>query len=74
MFYLFNLFKTFKELIDIDKKYKPKEIADMLNVTVQVIYKWIKQGKLKGYRQVSRYFVYGKDLKEFAEANHFDIE
>ena len=36
--------------IDMDKKYKPKEFAKMLGVTVKTLQRWDNDGKLKAYR------------------------
>lgn len=57
-------------MIDTEKKYTPTEIARMFEVTPPAVYKWIKEGKLEGYKKVGRYYVDGLELKKFAEANN----
>lgn len=37
-----------------DNYYKVKELADMLDVSVFTIYKWIKEGKIEHYRIFDR--------------------
>lgn len=51
-------------------KYKPKEFAEMIGVSVKTLQRWDNMGKLKAYRTpTDRRYYTDKQLKEFAKDN-----
>lgn len=56
-------------------KYKPKEFAEMLGVSVKTLQRWDKQGKLKAYRTpTDRRYYTDTQLREFAKDNPSIVE
>jgi excisionase family DNA binding protein len=47
--------------------YSVKEVSQRLNVTPVTIWKYLKQGKLKGQKAMGRWFILDEDLMEFFE-------
>ena len=47
-------------IIYLNKNYKPKEFAELLNVSVLTLQRWDNTGKLKAYRTPTnrRYYTY----------------
>lgn len=50
----------------MEKNYKPFEIAEMLDVGIKTVYKWIAAGRLKAHKfGPSRLRIYQSDLDRF---------
>jgi len=47
-----------------------QDIADLLNVTHNTIYRYIKSGELASIKIGNRHVFYEKDLKDFLDKNH----
>lgn len=47
------------------KFYTPQEVADMLNVTLRTVYRYIKAEDLKANKVQGRWAIAEKDLEEF---------
>ena len=47
--------------------YTLPEIRDGLGITITTLRNWIKQGRLKANKTGVRYFIQGKDLKQFLQ-------
>jgi len=45
--------------------YSTLEISQKLNVTPNTIWKYLKQGRLKGQKRMGRWFISGEELIEF---------
>jgi len=45
--------------------YSVKEVSQKLNVTPVTIWKYLKEGKLRGQKTMGRWFILDKDLMEF---------
>ena len=45
--------------------YSVKEVSQKLNVTPVTIWKYLKEGKLRGQKAMGRWFILDKDLMEF---------
>jgi excisionase family DNA binding protein len=45
--------------------YSVKELSQILNVTPATIWKYLKQGKLKGQKTMGRWFILDKELVKF---------
>ncbi|KAB2425453.1 hypothetical protein Q73_01340 [Bacillus coahuilensis m2-6] len=51
---------------DMGQLYTVSEVCDILNVDRQLMYKWLKEGKIKAMKLAdSLYRISEKDLKEF---------
>lgn len=48
-----------------NKNYKPKEFAELLNVSVKTLQRWDREGILKAYRTITnrRYYTYAQYLE-----------
>jgi excisionase family DNA binding protein len=57
------------ERINDDKLYSPKEVAELFGVSLQSVYFWINDKRLKAMKIGRRWFVDGKSLKEFVKTN-----
>ncbi len=49
--------------------YTPRQVAELLQLTPQVIYEYIKAGKLPAIRLRTRYRISAEDLERFLEAS-----
>ena len=47
------------------KMYKPKEVADLLDMNVQTIRKYLRENRIAHYKIARNYFVSESQLKEF---------
>ena len=47
--------------------YSALEISQKLNVTPVTIWKYLKQGKLKGQKRMGKWFISGEELIDFFE-------
>ncbi len=47
----------------------PKEVADRLRVTDQAVYKWLKEGRLDGYKFGRAVRVSRKSVEQFVESS-----
>jgi hypothetical protein len=45
--------------------YSTLEISQKLNVTPNTIWKYLKQGKLKGQKVLGKWFISGEELTDF---------
>ena len=45
--------------------YSVKEVSQKLNVTPVTIWKYLKEGKLRGQKTMGRWFILDEDLMEF---------
>ncbi len=45
--------------------YSTLEISQKLNVTPNTIWKYLKQGKLKGQKVMGKWFISGEDIIDF---------
>ena len=51
-----------------DKKlYSVKELSQILHVTPVTIWKYLKQGKLKGQKAMGKWFISDKNIVDFFE-------
>lgn len=53
--------------IENSKLYTPEEVADMLKVKKQTVWKWLRQGILHGVKIGKLWRIPEKDLTEFLE-------
>ena len=51
--------------MEIEKSYTPAEVAEMLGVSRQTVYNWMKSGKLKAHKLGGTIRINESDLKEF---------
>lgn len=47
----------------------PEEVANELRVSIDAIYKWLREGKLKGVRVASLWRIRREDLAAFLKPN-----
>jgi excisionase family DNA binding protein len=53
--------------------YTPRQVAELLQLTPQVIYEYIKAGKLPAIRLGTRYRISAEDLDRFLEASKMNV-
>lgn len=53
----------------MEEYYTPQEIADKLKMNKHTIYKYLREGKIKGVKVGNKYRVAESDLQEFLEDN-----
>lgn len=56
------------------KAYTPREVAEILNVSVFTVQELLRSGRLKGFKITSRWRVKPEDLKEFMEIQTVDVD
>lgn len=56
------------------KVYTPREVAEILNVSVFTVQELLRSGRLKGFKITSRWRVKPEDLKEFMEIQTVDVD
>jgi len=57
----------------MDTVYTAKQVAEMMDVDIITIYRYIKNGKLGGYRVGRDYRITDKDLYEYVEKHKVKI-
>lgn len=56
-------------MIDLQKEfYKAEEVAELFQVNIMTIYRYIKAGKLKAYKIGKEYRIDKKTLEDFLES------
>jgi len=50
-----------------EKFYTPKEVAEMLEVTERAVFKWLNEGKMKGYKFGGSWKIKKEDFDEFVQ-------
>ncbi len=58
-----------KEVQVEDEYLTPKEVAERLKVTDQAVYKWIREGKIEGYRFGRAVRIPRPSLEAFVQAS-----
>jgi excisionase family DNA binding protein len=58
----------------VETYYTPREVADILKLTVQAIYDYIADGKLRAARLGRRYRISPRDLQEFMDRAYQDVQ
>lgn len=53
---------------NVDRAYKPSEVAELLNVTVYTVHEWLRSGQLAGIKLRSAWRILPSDLEEFIVA------
>ncbi len=54
-------------IFEDNKLYTPSEVAEVLRITKESVYYYIKTGRLKAKRVGKSWRILGKDLNEFIE-------
>ena len=69
---------TERKWLYLNKNYKPKEFAELLNVSILTLQRWDNAGKLKAFRTPTnrRYYTYQqyKEFKGITSSNHLKKE
>ncbi len=53
--------------MEIEKSYSPQEVAEMLKVSRQTVYNWIRSEKLKAHKVGGSVRIYETDLQAFTK-------
>lgn len=56
------------------KVYTPREVAEILNVSVFTVQELLRSGKLPGFKITSRWRIKAEDLEEFMEIQTVDVD
>ena len=56
------------------KVYTPREVAEILSVSVFTVQELLRSGKLPGFKITSRWRIKAEDLKEFMETQMVDVD
>lgn len=57
-----------------EKVYTPREVANILNVSVFTVQELLRSGKIKGFKITSRWRVKPEELNRFVESQEVIIE
>lgn len=57
-------------MIEVIKMYTLQEVADMVRVSRQSIYNWIRSGRLKATKYGKEYRITEEELKKFLKDGH----
>ena len=60
---------TFPYIRHMEQKiYSPSEIARILKVSDESIYKALREQRMKGYKKFGKWFVFWQDVEEFIKS------
>lgn len=52
------------------KAYTIQQVAEIMSVTEYTVYKWLRDGELKGTKLKSKWRIMKSDLEEFIRSRH----
>jgi hypothetical protein len=61
---------NYKDGLESYRSYKLKYIADIIDVNIQTLRKWIAKGGLEAFQHEGDYYIYGAILKDYLKAKN----